>query len=266
MPKKNKLFTYHYYSEPVKDKYVFGDNRESLIDFTINDCKLRLYKDESGFIEMLQIEIINPDRDPDFIAHYLKQYVQAILRLCYAGYFKFSKVVSKMSGEFNDETDKPKVNTGTLDLTKEEHDPIFDSRIFLQMLQLFSKKPSQLDLLSSNLDFIDDPIGCYSSLYKIIEFEFHLREDRRDTKVILKNSKLKNIATKFNYEGKTGDSLIDYIVDIRHKCDHLKDSKFGTKFGFSPSNINDVKEVKKFIPTMRKICAQVIDTGFEVLD
>ncbi|MBI2655456.1 hypothetical protein HYX06_03470 [Candidatus Woesearchaeota archaeon] len=264
MANKNKIFVYYFFSEPIKDNYDFRDDREFLIEFTINNCKLRLYKDQSNFIEMLKIEIINSDREPDFIAHYFKRYIQAVLRLCYLVEFKFSKVSSKMIGEFSDETDKPKLKEGKFIFTIENVVPVFNRQMFLNMLQLFSKKPSQVDLLSSNLNFIDDPIGSYSNLYKIIEFEFHRSDDKRDTKIILKASKLKEIVTKFNYEGKTGDSLIDYIVDMRHKCDHMKGSEFDTKFGFSPSNINDIKEVQKFIPTMIKICAHVIDPGFEI--
>jgi len=266
MPEKNKFYSYNYYSEPVKDKYTFGDDRKALIEFSINDCMLKLYQDENKHIEMLRIDIVNPDRDSNFIAHYLKNYVQSVLRLSYAMDFKFSRIISKMIGEFTDEKDKPKVNTGTFDLTKEKKEPIFNAQMFSQMLNLFSKKAPQIDLFTSDLDFINDPIGCYFNLYKIIEFEFHLSEDRRKTKEILKASPLKQITNKFTFDNKTGNDLIEYIIDTRHKCDHLKDSKFGTIFGFSQSNINDVKEVQKFIPTMRKICAKVIDKGFEILD
>ena len=264
MTKKNKIFIYHFFSEPIKEEYTFGDDRKYLLEFSINDCKLRLYQDKDEFIEMLRIDIENPDRDPYFIAHYFKKYIQSILRLSYVMSFRFSKFQFLTVSEFDEGKEKPKVNTGTIKLQMENTNLIFNKEHFIGMLKQFSKKPTQIDLLSSSLDYISDPINSYSNLYKIIEYEFHASGDK-GAKQILKNSAFKIIVGKFTYDKKTGNTLIDLIVDLRDKCNHLKNGKFGTKFGFSPSNINDIKEIQKFIPTMQKICAQVIDSGFQIL-
>ena len=265
MAKDNKIITYYYFNEPTKDKYTIGDDRTPIKEFTINDCKIKIYINEESLIEMLRIDIINPDRESDFIANYLKNYVQSLLRLSYSGNFKFSRFVMKHTGEFNNGEEIPRVNSGNIKLEHANNKPQFNEHFFNVILPIFAEKTLQIELLANNLDDIDNPLDTYANLYKIIEFEFHPSEER-GAKKSLKTSGFKNITEKFNFEGKTGEDLIDYIVDLRDKCNHLKKKGTGLKYGFSLSNINDKKEVQKFLPIMRKICAQAINPGFEILN
>lgn len=269
MAKKEKMSSYYYFCEPTREEYVIGDVRKSILVFHIGEHKLQLYTDENKKIDMLRIDILKTDEDSNSVAHTLKQYVQSVLRLCYEGGFKFSRLQFKAVNEYDSEKEtEPSMPEGLFKLTHEVHKPVFNDKLFLGMLHTFSQKPIQLDLFCSKLDYIDDPLTCYSNLYKIIEFEYHSAEEIKKAKDILKKSTLMKIAKEINHEGKTGEDLINYIVDLRNECDHLKRSKFGNgkKFGFSSANLKDTAKIQRFIPLMRKICAKVIDPTFEILD
>ena len=256
-----KKWVYFYFANPTEKEYHLLDFGNPKLEISINDAQIKIYANKEGFVKILKIDtgVFDDDKTPN----YIKNTIQSVLRLTYAKDFSFSKfVVKAIYTDSNSDIGNFGIKLGYSQPKK----PSFNGELIKGTINLFKEKPTQLDLLANNLDLHSNHIERYSSLYKIIEFEYHLFNER-DAKIILKkNKRFREILSKYNYQNKSVDELIDYLVDLRDKCSHFK--KVGDKeaFGFSPSNIEHQRELSNILPLMAKICAQVITPNFEIID
>jgi len=260
----NSWVRYWYFAEPTKNTYKLDGDRKPIINLKVDNGKIAIYLDENEKVEIIRLDINSKPKDSDLIAKQISTYVQSILRLTYAGYFKLSKVLMKAqdkSGGWLSESPKE------FDVHQETHSPKFDKENFKVFSHFFSKKPEQTNLLAESIDAEANLIEKYSNLYKIIEYEYHL-SGTRDAKTSLKLGGLRNIIRSFVHKGKSSDDLIDYIVDLRDKCNHLKKIPAGGKYGISFSDTEAMRELSDFIHIMQQICTKVIspNADFSLID
>jgi len=260
--KDKKRWIYFYFANPTQKEYALSDFGDSRLEFSINNAKVRIYNDKDDLVRILRIDVdvFDDDKTPN----YIKNTIQSVLKLTYAKDFLFSKFVvrANLSDDSNSDIKNFRVK---LRYTLPKR-PLFDEELIKGTINLFRKKPTQLDLLASNLDLQSNHIEKYCNLYKIIEFEYHLFNERDAKTILKKNISFKKILSKYKYQDKSVDEFIDYIVDLRDKCSHLKKIGYKEAFGFSPSNIEHQRELSDLLPLMAKICAQVINPNFEIIE
>lgn len=263
-----KEITKHYYfylKEPVQERYYEILHTEPKLSFKLNDILVKFYSlNEKVPVELMVFEIDESKGDHELIANSLKEYITSIIKLTYSLEFKFSHIQPRVNKTYFKGEPEPNIDDVGFRFEYKPTDLRFNKENFLRFLQYFSQKPLEVELFTESLDFTSNPLIRYAQLYKIIEFTYHF-EGMPKAKSILKGSSFAEVCHKFNYDGKTGNELIDFIVDLRDKCDHLKKrTNKKEKYGFALSNIHDRRLVHNFIPTMQKICAKVISPDLEV--
>lgn len=256
---EKKKHSYFYFANPLKEKDYSADPSKICFEFEINKKKIRLYKDDEGFVEILRIDAGYEKEEIE--ANQIKSFIQSILKLSYARDFSFSPLIFRANYE-----DESEIEEGVrlkLFWGKKEK-PQFNKDTAKKMFHFFREKPNQLILLANNLDIKTNHIERYTNLYKIIEFEYHFSNMRNAKEILKGNGGFREIVSKYSYKDKSVDELIEYLVELRDKCSHFKKKEEGTPYGFSSSNIEHQRELSSFLPTMIKICAKVISPGFEI--
>lgn len=133
--------------------------------------------------------------------------------------------------------------------------PVFDSSLLTQTPLM----PKNHELISQFNDTMRDnsPIRQFLGFFKILESIYHVKEKKKLTlkQVLLSSPDLEQIYNDIDIDD-SYETLIVKLVEIRHRCAHLK---LTSGFGYSPID-PDVKEiVKPLIPIVSQMAFRSIE-------
>jgi len=181
-------------------------------------------------------------------------------------YGKLKLLGGLIMGEHIPETDKEKEMIGEnkyfahLSIEEVGRETIFNSKAFQNNL----KNPLDIGLVSQFNQAVQSKhiINKFIGLFKILEDTYSRNKKGERIKEVLKNDDLFNIYSKIvKNENKTREnfeSLIDSIVEARHKCSHLKNNK---KYGFLPDDPRLEEEVRPYLNIIEILSFEVIIAG-----
>ena len=176
---------------------------------------------------------------------------------------KFEVLAGMYTGERIPETDEEKAYVGDkpcfahMSLIEDIGDPIFDKKQFFDQT---SNASTDLTLIQqhNHASQAKHPIDKFVSYYKIIE-DLLFCKKRTTAKELLRNNILLREAYQSAFDELQSDedylNFVESIVDIRHKCSHLKRSN---NFGYIINDSRIESEVETQLGIMHYITYQLI--------
>ncbi|OWV29964.1 methylamine utilization protein MauJ [Halomonas campaniensis] len=186
------------------------------------------------------------------MAHWIAQYMTQQISF-QSGRFKinYGLVTCKRIAETEEEEKEfgDKLYSVELHLEEVIPTPAFDSEQF----QENALKPIDMRLLAQFNDAAADesPIKRFLGFFRILESLFSGSKKEPLKAAFKKSEKLRRNFEKLFPDGKF-EAFVDEVVDVRHRCAHLKLDK---SFGYAPIDPKIDEEVRPYLGALEALCA-----------
>lgn len=174
---------------------------------------------------------------------------------------KFEIISGFITGEHIPENEEEKQQIGdkkyfvTMRFQEIIPEPIFDPKSFIKAS---SCDIDMLTIYNTAKEAIP-PIDKFFGFFKILENRYTSNGKRNSLKNNLENRELFELYKKFINDSSDWNFFkveMDVLVDIRHKCAHLKNDK---KFGYLPTDTRVDTEVNKYLPIVEILSRELIN-------
>ncbi len=255
----DKLLFYYWFFEPLKSEYQDDNSINPILEIPVKtndgECRLSLFFGIDRRPSFMRFSIPGYEKEEIKEEHSellqtVKEHLLSILRINYDSNLQLAPYTMWAFPE----SGKPYSYGITLKqmVTKWTELPV--KTIKNAFIGTWSKR-DDMRLLSDSLDPRIPLQYRYLSLYKIIENAFKARGkwNKKELKEFLNQ-----FEDDYKKDIRTKSSLYSYIHNLRDKCAHIKTSK--NRYGVTYLSNRQVVEVNKFLPFMRKMCVNLLNS------
>tara|TARA_R110002124_G_scaffold249654_2_gene414757 strand:+ start:2161 stop:2970 length:810 start_codon:yes stop_codon:yes gene_type:complete len=244
----------HKYKGASEQPVEFGNGSIDRLEFEAriepeNDCICPSDVEQVG---SLYITLGYGVKEAKPIAHWIAQYMAQQISF-QSGRFRidYSFVTCKRITETEEEEKEfgDKLYSVELHLEEVIPTPAFDSERF----QESALKPIDMRLLAQFNDAAADssPIKKFLGFFRILESLFSGSKKKPLKTAFKESDRLRRNFEKLLPDGKF-ETFVDEVVDVRHRCAHLKLDK---SFGYAPIDPKIDEEVRPLLSALEALCA-----------